>query len=343
MPMRWDTRRFFRPAGNGYLATHAVERFLAWRDGRAVGRIAVALGPGAARGSFGFLALEQDAATLRALLHAAAAWAAARGATALRGPMSLSINHEIGALLTPRPRMVRMPETPPWLPAMLEAAGCVPEQDVVARTLALAEETHSRRFHALLARWPGREALTLRRMRRGPGYTADAARFTALYNDAWAGNWGAEPVRPPEARTYASLARPLAFAGESFFACWQGQPIGIASVVPNLEEAMPRDGRLLPFAWAPLGWMLATGRARAGRLPVIGIRRAFRGHPASALALGLLLDGCIAAAKARGWRTLEVSWILDHNRRMLAACDRLGAIEDGRWRLYALSLPVTPG
>ena len=43
----------------------------------------------------------------------------------MRGPLSLTINHEVGALVEGfgRPAMVRMPRTPEWLPAMLEAPG----------------------------------------------------------------------------------------------------------------------------------------------------------------------------------------------------------------------------
>ena len=117
VPLELDIRRFFDPRRNGVLQDHAVAPFLAWRDGRCVGRIAAGWrhesGPDAI-GTFGFLALERDPAALAALLRAAGDWLAAQGARRMRGPLSLTINHEVGALVDGfgRPAMVRMPRTP---------------------------------------------------------------------------------------------------------------------------------------------------------------------------------------------------------------------------------------
>ncbi len=345
--LHYDTARFFNPGFNGYLADHRVARWLAHRDGRPegqpVGRIAAAHRPGAPGGTFGFLALEQDPAILAALLAAALGWLRAQGATQATGPFNLSINHEAGAQLShfDRPPMIRMPRTPPWLPAMLSAAGLTPAQDVIARTLPLATEPHTARFAPLLARWPGRAGLRLRPLdpRR---YASDIALFTRLFNAAWAQNWGAEPVGPAEAQTIARVMRPLTRAGAILFAEWQGEPIGVASIIPNLDEATaPLNGRLLPFGWARVARLMLTGRSRTGRLPVIGIAPAWRHHPAGAMALGLLLQGCIAAARARGWQELEISWVLPQNLAMQQTCDRLGAPETGRWRLWQTALAST--
>jgi molecular chaperone GrpE (heat shock protein) len=101
------------------------------------------------------------------------------------------------------------------------------------------------------------------------------------------------------------------------------------------------NGRLLPFGWARVARLMLTGRSRTGRLPVIGIAPAWRHHPAGAMALGLLLQGCIAAARARGWQELEISWVLPQNLAMQQTCDRLGAPETGRWRLWQTALAST--
>ncbi len=376
VPLEFDTRRFFNPGFNGFLATHEVARFLAWRQGRVVGRIATALrrdggggnpagaGPtlgSPTLGSFGFLALEQDATVLAALLAAAAAWLRARGASRWRGPMNLSINHEVGAQLSgfERPGMVRMPRTPPWLPAMLDAAKVeagqvastrvagaegaparlVREKLVISRTLDLAGETHSARFARLLARWPGRGQLRLRPL-DPRDYAREIALVAALFNDAWAENWGAEPVGPAEARTIARIMRPLLRAGGILFAEWQGRPIGVISVIPNLDEATEGlGGKLLPWGWWRVARLLLGGPCRTGRAPMLGIAREFRGHPASAMAMGLLFQGAIQVAKARGWQQLDMGWMLEDNHHVLAFTGRMGAPESGRWGIWGGTLP----
>ncbi|OYW09930.1 MAG: hypothetical protein B7Z53_01960 [Rhodospirillales bacterium 12-71-4] len=336
VPLRWEERRQFDPAAFGFLADHAVARFLALREGRAVGRI-VACVPqdGSAPASFGFLCLEQDPAVLRALLDAARGFIAAAGRAAMLGPLSFTINHEVGAQLGwhDRPPMLRMPGTPAWLPALLEAEGLAPVQDVLACTLDLAAERHSARFAALaLRRAPEMARLRLRPMDRRD-YTAEVERIAALYNDAWAANWGAVPLRPAEVAGLGRLLRPLLWAGEVVFAEWDRRPVGLVAVVPNLAEAMPADGRMLPFGWVGMARALA-GRVGSARIPMLGISRAFRGHPASALAMGALLREAIGLARRRGWRKLEISWILEGNAAMRNAMARLPAPVSGRWRIW---------
>jgi len=343
VPLDLDTRRFFDSRRNGVLQDHAVVRFLARREGRAVGRIAAGWRREIGRdaiGTFGFLALERNPAVLAALLRAAGGWLAARGARRMRGPLSLTINHEVGALVDGfgRPGMVRMPRTPEWLTAMLEDAGLVPERDVLACTLTLAEERHRARFAAVLARWPSAAALRVRSLDRRR-FDEEIRLVTALFNDGWADNWGTVPVSDAEAATIARVMRPLLHAGAILIAEWRGEPIGVLSLIPNLEEATDGlGGRLLPFGW----WRVARvllGRGRSARIPMLGTVRRFRHHPASAMAVGALLDCAIGIAEARGWESLEVSWILDDNAPMLSTMTRLPAPITGRWRIYGAPLP----
>ena len=129
VPLEFDTRRFFDPKRNGVLQDHAATRFLAWRNGRPVGRIACGWRREGARdgvGTFGFLASERDPETLAALLRSAGEWLSAQGGRRMRGPLSLTINHEAGALVEGfgRPDMVRMPRTPPGCRRCWRAPAC---------------------------------------------------------------------------------------------------------------------------------------------------------------------------------------------------------------------------
>ncbi|WP_408611947.1 GNAT family N-acetyltransferase, partial [Falsiroseomonas oryzae] len=200
-----------------------------------------------------------------------------------------------------------------------------------------AAERHRARFAALAAQRPAEMArLRLRRLDRGD-YAAEVARIAALYDDAWAENRHAVPLRPGEVAGMARLLRPLLVAGEVVFADWDGAPIGLVSIVPNIEPTLPADGRLLPLGWLPLARAL-RGRVDSARIPMLGIARAFRRHPASALAMGALLAEAISIAAGRGWRQVEISWILEENAAMRNAMARLPAPVTGRWRLWR-SLP----
>lgn len=338
VPLRWDEARFLDPGFNGFFRTHDVARFLAWRDDVAIGRIAACVPHDAtAPATFGFLCADREA--LPDLLAAARAWIAGRGRADMLGPLSFTINHEVGAQIGfhDRPRMLRMPRTPPWLPEALAASGLVAAKDIVARTVDLATEVHRARFTTLAALRPAEMArLHLRPLDRRD-YRAEVRRVAVLYDDAWAENWGAVPLGPAEVKTLARLLRPLLIQGEVFFAEWDGAPVGLLALVPNIDAAFPADGGLLPFAWLRLAAAVAgfiPAGADHARIPMLGIARAFRRNPASALAMGALLSAGFDLAARRGWRRIEISWILADNTAMQNAMTRLPAPITGRWRLW---------
>jgi len=336
VPLRWEEARMFDPGFFTFLADHQVARFLAWRDGVSVGRIAACVPrDAAAPATFGFLCTERDPAVLAVLLDAARSFIRGQGRDRMTGPLSFTINHEVGAQIGfhDRPPMLRMPGTPEWLPAMLDSAGLAPVQDVLACTLDVAAERHSTRFAALALKRPADMARLRLRVMDRRDFTGEVRRIADLYNDAWGANWGAVKLRPAEVESLGKLLRPLLWSGEVIFADWDRRPVGLVAVVPNLAAAMPADGRLLPLGWLRLAGALA-GKVGSARVPMLGITQAFRGHSASALAMGALLREAIGLAGRRGWGQLEISWILEGNAAMRNAMARLPAPVTGRWRLW---------
>ncbi|MFT8245131.1 hypothetical protein [Roseomonas sp. BN140053] len=346
VPLLFESRRVFDPGFNGALAEWHLARFLALRDGQAVGRICAALprdGSTGGVGNFGFLACERDPSVLHALLRTASHWLAERGASDLRGPLSFSVNHEAGVRVAgfSEGPMLRMPRNPPWLGELLDGSGLARERDVLACTLDIARERHRARFAPVLARWPGRHELRVRRLDR-LRLGAEVSLLRDLYNDAWAENWAAQPVSAAEAGVMRKLLTPLLASGQVLFAEWRGEAVGLCSVVPNIEEVSSRlGGHLLPFGWAAMAGAL-LGRVGSARMPLLGVRRAYRGSPISAMAVGSLLSEAIGIAERRGWGRLEVSWILEDNAPMLATMARLPAPESGRWRVWRAALPWMP-
>lgn len=353
MPLLSRTRLAFDPRRNGALSAWEVARFVAWRGGVPVGRVSASLPkpaavapdpllaytggrPGAGwtregaggEGHFGFLALERDAAVLDALLDAAA-WLRARGASRISGPFSFTINHEAGALVSGfgLPGSIETPENPAWLPAMLERAGLAPAMDLLAFDLyprpraarPLPAGLRIRRIGALA--WP----------RRAPG-------ILRLFNEAWRGNWGFRAVGEAEARTIARLMRPLALSGAVFVAEWQGEPVGVAALVPNVNEATDAlDGALPPWA-VPRVAAAVLGRVGSARMPLLGTVPSVRGRPVGNAAVDGLLDAANALALKRRWRRVEVSWVLAENTAMVARMKREGAVETRRWRVWEAGL-----
>ena len=110
-PFKRDVRTQLDRNLNPFFEHGEAEYFLAERSGRVVGRIAAIVNHlhnethGDRVGFFGFFECVADAEAAEALVSRAAEWLSERGMTAMRGPMSFSVNEECGATVTvPRKR-----------------------------------------------------------------------------------------------------------------------------------------------------------------------------------------------------------------------------------------------
>src|SRR5512140_3796274 len=138
--LRRDARALIDPAINPFYLHAERELFLARRNGRVVGRVAAIHDrlhldkhrDGA--GFFGFFECEDDAPAAAGLLAAAAGWLRARGLSVQRGPVSPSINDEVGLLVEgfDTPSVLMMPHNPRYYPRLVEGAGFRKAKDVLA-------------------------------------------------------------------------------------------------------------------------------------------------------------------------------------------------------------------
>src|SRR3954454_4657434 len=101
-PLKLERRLFLSRRLNPFFKHGEAEYFLAWRDGRLVGRVSAQIDRAfneyheSRTGMFGFLDLEDDPEVMEALLDAAAHWLRERGCDRIVGPMDFSMNEESG-------------------------------------------------------------------------------------------------------------------------------------------------------------------------------------------------------------------------------------------------------
>ena len=116
---------------NPFFKHAEAEYFLAWRDGRPVGRITAHVDRRFNEfqdnrwGLFGFFECEDDPETAHALLAAAEAWLRARGRDRMVGPMDFTTNDECGLLIEghERPPMILSSWHHPYYQRLLEGDG----------------------------------------------------------------------------------------------------------------------------------------------------------------------------------------------------------------------------
>ena len=328
--------------GNPFYQEAERELFLAYRDGRPVGRIAAIHNRRHNAfhddrvGFFGFFETVDDAEVVRALLDAATDWLRARGLDRMRGPVSPSTNHECGLLVegfeTHTAFMTAW--NPPFYERALEAAGLEKAKDLLGfwipfdGTFALAE-----RWQRIVERARDRETFTFRLVDR-KDYQRDSERAWEVYNGAWEKNWGFVPMSRAEFMHMAAQLKPLLLDEFVHFAEIDGEPVGLAISLPDYNLTLKRvpGGRLL-FALPML--LRDRKRIRHGRAMMLGVKERFR----SRSVYFVMLDEAIKRAQAYGAVGTEASWILEDNHRMLAFLEQGGLAPTKRWRIYERRVP----
>lgn len=343
-PARYELQRIF-DARSPITRENRVQAFVAMRDGRPVGRVAAIVNAaygakhGRGTGHFGYLEALDDETVFDALIGAASDWLRAQGMTRIQGPFSLTINHEAGLLVHgfDQPHYVRTNYAPPFYARHLERQGFAKEIDLVAYACNPAASDYPERVRALLARSPlGTELTTTGLTYRG--WQAGSREVNALFNDAWAENWGSVPVSEAEGDFIASLS--LAVVKPSWIrtAHFRGEAVALVGHLPDMNEAAPRTGELFPFGWARLlGGIHLRGVPRS-RLAMIGIARRFRGTRVGSLAISLLMAEAIETARKAGIGEVEISWMLETNQPILNLVASLPARHTRTFRVFTRPL-----
>jgi GNAT superfamily N-acetyltransferase len=321
-----------------------ADYFLVERDGRIVGRIAVAAnrlhdeihGDGVA--FFGFFECENDQAAADALFDRAAAWARERGYRVLRGPASFSVNEEYGLLVDgfDTPPTLMMTHNPPFYVDLVEGGGFTKAKDLWAFAGGDAKAP---------VPVPERLARAIERLGRGSGvrlrgldrtrFNDEVARVMQAYNTAWECNWGFLPMTPREIEHAARQFRPIYIADLVAFAEKDGEVVGFALAVPDVNEILRtnRSGRLLPVA-PRLLWSLWRERLRRVRILLLGVLPEYRGKGVDAMLWHWIWTR--AARHGIGWG--EAGWILEDNPAMVNAATRMGFTRYETYRIYERAL-----
>ena len=319
-------------------ASHAL--FLAQHKGRDLGRIAVFHNRKHNQvyktniGMFGYLDMVDDVEVTGALLEAAATWLNQYQATHLQGPYSPDINGPVGILLDAfdSPPMMLMPYNFSYYPEHLKQLGFAKAKDVWAYHLR-AGDPIPQRLLDFGRRMEERGRFTIRSLRM-KNFWDEVALIKAIYNQAWAENWGALWMDDEEFGTIAKDLKLLIDPDLAYIAEVDGEVVGFSLSLPNINEALAHlpDGRLFPLGLPKLLWH--KRRIRSLRAFILGVLRPYR---------RLGIDAAFylrtfRTALAKGYRLAEMSWILEDNVPMIHALQKMGARKAKTYRIYRRKL-----
>ncbi|HEY6218943.1 MAG TPA: hypothetical protein VIV65_02730 [Gemmatimonadaceae bacterium] len=330
---------------NPFYKTADRELFIAYRDGKVVGRIAAIENRAHNEfhedkvGFWGFFECADDQEAANALFDAAEAWLKQRGLDTMRGPMNPSTNQECGLLVEGfrfQPSFMTC-WNPRYYTKLVDNAGFTKTKDLVAYFIPLS----GKRPFVL----PERFAAHAERALKESGVTfrdVDLRHFQReidicwdIYNAAWEKNWGFVPMQREEFVHMAKDLKPLLIPEFAFIAEVHGKPAGVMINLPDYSYALTKigNGRLFPTGLFTL--LASRKKIKVGRMMVMGVKAEHRSRSVFALFGYELYRRSVAYGVVGG----EASWILEDNIRLTRPMEALGAKVYRKWRIYDRVIP----
>jgi GNAT superfamily N-acetyltransferase len=337
-PLLMDLRKRLDRRRNPFFAHAEAEYFLAWRDGRPVGRITAQVDRNFNDfqandwGMFGFFECEPDPEAAQALVDAAAAWLRDRGRDRMVGPMDFTTNDECGLLIEGHDRTPIILTTwqHTYYQELLEGTGLTKAMDAYMWELYVSErDSVHPAIWEMAAKSESEHGITVRPMRKRD-LQAEIERFEEVYNAAWERNWGFVPLTDEEVRHHAKDLKPVLDENWAMIAeAKDGTVVGAALTLPDYNQVLAHlNGRLLPFGWAKaLYWRRKIDRVRVFAL---GVKREYQHTGVAARMYERHFDSAARTPQKGG----EMGWILESNTAMNRAMEGMGGKITRRYRFY---------
>lgn len=322
--------------------SHAtVTHFLARRDGEVVGRISAAVNHrfndyhDTRIGSFGFFEVIEDYDVAAALLDAARDWIIGQGMDAMRGPGEYSnATHERQGVLIygfDTDPTVECTHNPPYYGEFLERWGLSKVKDYVAYMAKIAE-VPEKRLHALAERARVREKIRIRPVNMAD-FKNEVRRVIAIFNQAWADNWGFLPISEEEADTLADTLKPIVDPGLIYFSTDDdGMDTAMLGAFPDPNWALkPR------WKWYGDSDFVRVVRLLVKRRRIPRIRLMFFGIVPGHRKLGtdaLMYWTAFKHMKSHGYEQVEASLLLEDNDLIIRPSAAMSGEHYKTWRIY---------
>jgi GNAT superfamily N-acetyltransferase len=343
-PLLMDVKKRLDRQQNPFFKHAEAQYFLAWREGRAVGRISAHVDRNLNEfqdnrwGLFGWFECEDDPEAACGLLHAAEGWLRERGRDRMVGPMDFTTNDECGLLVEghEHPPIVLSPWHHSYYQRLLEQhASMAKAMDLYMWRLYVQdrEKVHPAIWETA-DKLESEHGIVCRNFRK-KDLQAEVGRFVELYNSAWERNWGFVPLTEEEVRHYAKDLAPVLDENWAMFAERKdtGEVVGGALTLLDYNQVLAKlNGRLLPFGWVRA--LRERKKIDAIRVIILGVTPAYRHTGVAARLYQMHFDAAERTPQKGG----EMGWTLEVNEPMNRALEGMGAEIKRRYRIYERAL-----
>jgi hypothetical protein len=329
-----------------FYKTSDVEKFLAFRNGKVVGRIMAIFNRAhndfhkEQAGFFGFFEVENDFKIVKKLFDAACAWLKAKGAECVRGPVNPSTNYECGLLVEgfDQDPAVMMTYNFNYYGELLERYGLHKAIDLFAYEIGVSSFNMSEKLKRVADRVKSRYHIQLRTINL-KNFENEVQTVREIYNDAWSNNWGFVPINEDEFAHLANDLKQIVDPSVVFIAEHQEEgstakrPIGFFLAVPDINRALKKtNGNLFPTGLLKLLWH--SRKIGYIRIITMGVVKEFQPLGIASV----FYDEIYRRAVSGKFKDGEMSWVLENNTMMNRSAELIGGTVSKVYRIYEKSL-----
>ena len=341
-PLKMEQKKLIDTKKNPFYKNGNIALFIAEQNGKVCGRIAAIEDHrfneyhGSKTGFFGFFECIDDESVAYLLFKVASDWLQERGYTEMLGPSNPSMMDEIGVLVDgfDHDPGILMPYHKPYYDKLINSAGLEKAMDMHAFRVTQATVAMTRMYRA--EEIVRRRLPTLRIRQVDPkNIESEVQIVRQIYNKAWANNWGFIPLTEAEFDAVAKDLKPILDPKVAHIAEVDGEPVAFSIALPDLNQALKHmDGTLFPTGIFKLLWH--RRKINQIRTALMGVVPEYQGKGIDAL----LHKEAILNGQQVGYKSSELSWVLETNQNMIRVAEKIGARLEKTYRMYRRDLSI---
>ena len=335
----------FSPKKNAAFEFCEADYFLAYREGRIVGRVAAIINHRANEQwqkktvRFGWIDFIDDLEVSRALIGAVKQWGKERGMDTIEGPLGFTDMDAEGMLIEGFDQLSTMATiyNYPYYPEHMERLGLTKSSDWVEMKIYVPDAMPERyqRISDIVAK---KYDLHIRKFtsKKEVMRTGMAHEIFRLINDAYAPLFGYSRMSEKQIDQYVKMYVPvLDLRMVTLIETADGQLVGVGISMPSLSRALQKaKGRLLPFGWFHLLKALWWKRPRVLDLLLVAVRPDYQSKGVNAL----LFTDLIPVYQQMGFEYAESNPELEANDRVQSQWQYFHTEQHKRRRCYRADL-----
>ena len=338
-PLVTDEINTLRPDKNPAFDFCEAVYYLAYRDGKIVGRVAGIINhvcnerSGKKEARFSYIDFIDDAEVVDALIDAVTRWGKSKGMEHLTGPLSFTDMDPEGMLIEGYDRVGTSGGIYnfPYYPKHMERLGFVKDADWLEMLITIPKDIPEKmqRISDLVSKRYNLEAIKYSNRKKLVADYGDA--IFKLINVAYDDIFGYSPLSDKQINHYIKMYLPFLPLNDLAMAVEKDtrELIAVGISIPSMARALIKNrGRLFPFGWMPL--LKAFKHNDVVDLMLIAVKPEFQNKGVNSL----LFTDLIPCFNANGYKFAESNRELELNSKVLKQWEYFEYVQHKRRRAF---------